>query len=80
MSLLTILWEIISNIPAIFNLVKEIIALIGMLGSPSAKAQAYKNLSAAYQDFRQTGNPAQLNALHSQLAAVANAPDTVGNT
>lgn len=64
---ITLIWEILTNIPKIFSLVKSIIDLIRNIKDPKQRAVAITELKAAYQVAKQTGDATQLNQMHENL-------------
>ncbi len=78
MNLISIILGILSSIPQIISIIKDIIALIHNINPPSARAEAYHNLADAMKDARRSGDMSGLKALHDQLSAVAQMPMTKG--
>lgn len=65
-AILSILLWVLTNIPSIISVVREIIALIGKLPH-GQRAQAMVDLKAAYQKAHQNGDPQPLKDLHDKL-------------
>jgi hypothetical protein len=78
MSIAAILWFVLTNLPSIISLVKEIITLINMLPKaqqPQAMASFQTAVTAA-----KNGNAQPLKDLHQQLVTVGVGSAPVGNS
>lgn len=67
MALFTLLVELASGANAIIGLIKDVISWIQTFNkTPTEKTKALKDLHAAVQFYKKTGNVSQLQILHEQ--------------
>lgn len=75
---ITLILSLITNLPQIIAVIKDIIALIANIRNPAQRAQAWSDLAGAVSAYRASGDTAGLKSLHEKLSAVGTPPDLVG--
>lgn len=76
---LSLIIALVSNLPEIISVIKELVALISNLGDGKLRNRSWGRLAKAIQAFRKDGDSKPLKELHDELkGTVGKAPDTVG--
>jgi hypothetical protein len=72
---LSLIIALVTNLPKIISIVKDIIALIHNINPPAARAQAWADLANAVKSYQANGDTSGLKSLHDKLSTVGTPPD-----
>lgn len=74
---ISLILALISNLPEIISIVKDIIALINNNSDPKERRLAFRDLADAIFEYKKTKNPQKLKNLHDKFATVGKPPGLV---
>ena len=74
MGIISIILSLLSSLPQIIAIIKEIISLIANIKDPKGKKDALSGLLDAYSSYKEDGDASKLKQLHDDLSAIAKSP------